>query len=191
MRHVFYAILILLFLFFSISCNRQESELQKVKIPIWSKEAIEKEVGTVFTYEQTIMMKPPFYKGSMPLGFIAGKEPFAMSEMITIYHDFGDFRNTFIYVDPRMKFSGIAEGVITTDRSGRLLAEARILRLISNETKQLQGIEIEEFHYGKDSKLKFKCKSQIDFPMGFKQKEVEGVGKKQKDYYFIWPVRSF
>ena len=169
----------------------QESELQEGKTPIWSETELEKTGGAVVTYEETINIRPLFYTGSMPLKLISGKKFLAMNEMITLYRDFEGFRNTFIYVNPSMAFSGIAEGARTTDASGRLLAEARLLRLISGENKQLQGIEIEEFHYSANGRLQFQCKSRIDFPMGVKQTETEQMGEKTRDYYFIWPVTNF
>src|SRR5712692_1967811 len=132
-----------IFVLSQASCNTQEADLRGVKTPIWSKDVLEKQESAMLTYKTTIQVKPPFYNGAMPLTLTAGKKPMAMNEMINVYFDFGDFRNIFIYTDPTMLFSGIAEGAITTDRSGKLLAEARMVRLVSRESKQLQGIEIE------------------------------------------------
>jgi len=173
------------------SCKSQDPALSGLKTPMWSEDVVRKQPQAALTYETTLQMKPPFFTGSMPLQFTAGKalQGFDPSEMTNVYFDFGDFRNTFIYVDPRMLYSGMAEGAVTADSSGRLLAEARLLRMLPEGGGQLQALEIEEYQY-KDGKVVFRCKSKFDFPMGFKQSESEAVGKKQRDYYFIWPVAN-
>jgi hypothetical protein len=79
-----------------------------------------------------------------------------------------------------------ADGARTNDSSGKLLAEAKLLRLVKGE-----GIYIEERHYGVDGKVAFQCISFVEFRSGFKKEETDGVGKKQRDYYFLWPVRPF
>lgn len=174
----------------AFSCRNQDEELQKAQTPIWREINLERLEGPTVTYEETVNIQPTFYKGSMPLSFRATKKLFDRVWKISLYQEFEEFRNTFIYPDRKIAFSGIASGARTTDASGRLLAEARLLRLISEETEQLQGIEIEEFHYDTNGRFKFKCKSKIDFRMGFKSAETERIGKKTRDYYFIWPVES-
>jgi len=181
---------------FQVSCSAPAADLPELDLPgletpIWSEDDLGKQESAILLYETTVQMKPPFYKGSMPISFVAGKKPMAVGEMTNAYFDFGDFSNDFVYLDPAMQFSGIAQGAVTTDRSGRLLAEARMVRLLSDKGNQFQGIEIEEFHYNKDGGLVFTCTSTIDFPQGFKQSESNVLGKKQRDYYFIWPVRGF
>lgn len=207
MKPKFSSVLIFLFLFAPLSSKGQESELRKIKTPIWSKDAIQPPQRAVLEFQTTISPRPPFYKGSMPLKFKGGEEVYASNMMAALYCDFEGFRNTFIYLDVIMRFSGIAEGARTTDSSGRLLAEARLTRRpfsaewgpvpkrtepsISDKKKQVKEIEIEEFHYDKNGKLIFKCISQIDFATGVKQKEYKAIGKKQSDYYFVWPVGKF
>jgi hypothetical protein len=139
-----------------------------------------------FQYQETLNMKPPFYEGSMPLVYISEKKAIGMSEMITVSRDYGDFKNNFSYNDAAMKYSGIADGARTSDPAGRLLAEASLIKLIKGE-----GIQIEEKHYGSDGKVIFRCISLIEFGlMGFKKEEMEIEGKKQRDYYFLWPVST-
>lgn len=201
------SVLILLSLFATFSSKGQESELRKIKTPIWSKDAIQPPQRTVLEFQATMSSSPPFYKGSMPLKFKGSVELYARDMKAPLYCDFEGFRNTFIYLDVIMRFSGIAEGARTTDSSGRLLAEARLTRRpfstewgpvpnrsepsLSEKKKQVKVIEIEEFHYDKGGKLIFKCISQIEFATGVKQKESNAIGKKQSDYYFVWPVGNF
>jgi len=111
--------------------------------------------------------------------------------MINVYYNFGDFQVNFIYQEMPMMLIGMAEGAWVTDRSGKLLAEARMTRLLGGENKQLQGIEIEEFHYRDNGKLIFYCKSEIVLPTAFKEKETGQIGKKAKEYFFIWPMMGF
>lgn len=140
----------------------------------------------VFQYKQTLNLKPPFYDGSMPLVFVSAKKAIGQSEMIIIFQDFGKFKNTFTYNDVALKYSGVADGARTTDPSGALLADAKLVKLIKGE-----GIHIEERHYGPDGKVTFRCISLIHFRDGFKKEEMNVEGKKQKDYYFLWPVNAF
>jgi hypothetical protein len=140
----------------------------------------------VFKYQETLNMKPPFYDGNLPLVFVSGKKAIGQSEMITVSQDFGQFYNSFTYTDVAMKYSGIADGARTNDSSGKLLAEAKLLRLVKGE-----GIYIEERHYGVDGKVAFQCVSFVEFRSGFKKGENDEVGKKRRDYYFLWPVRPF
>jgi hypothetical protein len=111
--------------------------------------------------------------------------------MLNLFFDFGDFRITFIYKDALMRFNSIAEGAVVTDRKGNLLAEGRLSDTLATKGNQFTGVEVEEFHYDKSSKVKFRCKSEFDFPMGFKQKEKSKSGKKENEYFFLWSVRNF
>jgi hypothetical protein len=147
-------------------------------------ESEEKLAGpNILVYKEEILVRPPFYKGSMPLVVMTGKRPLGMGQMATVCHEFNGYRNAFIYSDPALKFSGIADGVRTSNRSGRLLAEAKLVRTIKDE-----GIEIEEFHYRQDGRVQFYCKSRFEFGTGFKMSETEVRGKKESEYYFIWPT---
>jgi len=156
----------------------------QVQRPSLGKPEEEVSQAQVFVFQETLSMRPPFYKGSMPLRFIAGKIQVGANQQVTLYQDFGQWRNAFIYEDPRNKFLGVADGARTTSPSGQLLAEAKLARII-----QGQGIEIEEFHYASNGEVRFYCKSQIDFTTGFKIVETDVKGEKESDYYFIWPVR--
>ena len=140
----------------------------------------------VFVWQETIHVRPPFYEGHLPLVVESGKKPIGMNEMITLYHAFDGWTNNFVYNDPALKFSGIPTYARTTDDNGRLLAEAKLLRIIKGE-----GIEIEETHYKTNGDVRFKCKSQIDFVLGFKTAETDTKGSKAIDYYFIWPVHNY
>jgi hypothetical protein len=192
MKKIFNFIIFLVLTISSISCNGQERKLRDIKTPIWTDNDLKKfEGGALITYDETINVPPMFYNGSMPLHFTSGKRFRGPEMMTTVYHDFDDFRNTFIYADVMMGALGIAGGARTTDRSGRLLAEARLSRMITSDTTGLKGLEIEEYHYNRNGKLIFKCKSLIEFPIGFKSKEYDLIGKKQTDYYFIWPVTDY
>ena len=184
-------IIILTCIIIPSSCQTQEKELQGIKTPIWEERGIFKDEGAVFTYEVTVMINPPFYKGSIPLIYHAGKKFLGMNESVNLFYNFGEFRNSFIYTDIRNALFGIADGAITTDEMGRVLAEARLLKATADESKQINGVEIEEFHYNESGELIFKCKSFYSFPGGFKQNESEKLGKKLKEFYFLWPVSNF
>jgi len=185
----------------------KEMELQKITIPIWSNNDI-KEPATTLEFESEVVGKtPPFYKGPLPLNYTGIKEYLAPDILPSFYYDFGVFRNIFIYKDGLMKGIGVAEGAITIDPSGKLLAEARLIdhpfsveritigeptieRKIDNE-KERSELTIEEFHYNKVGELIFKCKSLVKVDSGVKEREFETIGAKIRDYYFIWPTTSY
>ena len=182
--------MLLIVVSFCSSCAGQESELQKIKVPIWSKDALMEEYRQPIITGSHIIMKgqPSFYKGAMPLSCTIGQKHFPfdiVNKPITLYLDFGEFKNSFIYDKLTMINGGpaVAEGACTTDVSGRLLAEARLVRITED------GIEIEEFHYSPDGKLIFRCKSIMDYLTGFKEKETNVIGDKSGEYYFIWPSK--
>jgi hypothetical protein len=85
-----------------------------------------------------------------------------------------------------MQFSGIAQGARAVGPDGRVLAEAKLSKLLHGE-----GIEVEEFHYDDDGKVRFYCKSRIPFGLGEKQSETLVQGQKARDYFFRWPTSSF
>ena len=171
------------------SIPTQKSKLQQVKTPIWSDEDFEESYrklehavrGEVFMKDPDI--KPPFYESSKPLTYRTYNDPSWYHEyhfLVALCHDFGEFKNVFLYG----RSFPIAGGARTFDKTGRLVAEARLLRLIEGD-QGFEGIEIEEFHYGPDGKLIFKCKSQFDRHY-WKIGQTEVIGKKLRDYYFIW-----
>jgi hypothetical protein len=135
--------------------------------------------------EVIIYQKPPFYRGSMPLKFISRKQFVGPNSTITLEHRHAEWTNTYRYEDPVLFYSGIATESRTTDKEDKVLATARLSRLIKG-----QGIEIEEIHYNTDGQVVFKCTSTIDFGIGFKKTEDVTFGKKQNDYYFVWPVST-
>jgi len=114
------------------------------------------------------------------LEFEAGYPPSGLGER-PLFYDFGDFINYFVYQGT------ILVGAQTYDKEGNLLAEAIIIRYFITE-KGEQGIEVMEIHYAEDNPV-FKCKSLIDPYTGEKIKQMEEVGRRVRDYYFIWPMR--
>jgi len=77
----------------------------------------------------------------------------------------------------------------TLKLGGNVSAEAEIKNIIFDENGQFSGIEIEEVHYGVDGKPIFRCTSQFDRNM-VKIRELNIMGKKFEEYYFIWPTRG-
>lgn len=174
---------IVIFVIAISSCIDQTEELQGEKIPIWNAtdvKLMQIEKGSpVYTYNVKIRERPPFYKGDMPLEYIVVYPPWGINEY-PLVHDFKDFRNYFVY------YGSILVGARTyNEDSSTVMAEMRLNYTITNDGKQ--RIIAEEFHY-KDGKLIFKSKSEIDAYEGIKTKEIEKIGNKIRDYYFILPV---
>ncbi len=106
------------------------------------------------------------------------------TSFVDLAWDFGEFWTIFFYRDED-KLT-IAEGARTFDKSGRLVAEARLVGFLDKELDP-QRFEIEEAHYGPEGDLIFTCKSRFD-DLGVKIVQAEEQGKKRQEYYFIWAV---
>ena len=138
--------------------------------------------------------KPPFYNGPMPIqytSFVFDVIPSSMAMGmggIVVMDDYGEFKNLYVYPESMSeKVSGIPIGAVTMSKtSNEVVAEAKLLKHDSG------GIEVEEFHYnncagGAGCCLIFRSKSLIN-RFGYKEKEDETNGRKEKDYYFMWPM---
>ena len=142
--------------------------------------------SAIVVYKMTQHRKPKFYDGNVPFEYEAGKRRMGLNEMYTVYHQFPGWTTVFIYDDPDMKFSGIAQGARVIRRDGRILAEAKMSNLLHGS-----GIEVDEFHYDDDGNARFYCRSQFAFGLGEKQSESLVQGVKARDYFFLWPTSSF
>lgn len=161
-------------------------------IQIWSEDDLEvnklSSRGNIDEYRMMESVsagtKPPFYDGSMPLESKMIVNVIGTGRSLKITHELDSrFTNYFIYNNSALKINGTAEGAVTIDKfaNNKVVAEARFLRYIEGSE-----IEIEEFHYGSNGALIFKCKSRIDFA-GIKVNQTE-IGKKKSDYYFFYPA---
>jgi hypothetical protein len=125
----------------------------------------------------------PFYKGAVPLNYVVyyeGEIPtFPPPNAIVIY-DFYDlgFQNYFIYKNGYP----VPDGALTLDKLGDKVAEARAMGYVTYRNESF--LEIEEFHY-RNSILVFYCKSYIKD--GIKISEEKRIGKKEEEYYFLYP----
>ena len=160
------------------------TRLREIQVPIWKLEDVAKEMEPART-RSTMLTEPlPFYQGEKPLNFETRTEVVGMGLDTVLYHDFRhlNFRNSYIYPELIERLHRNPRGARTTDlSSGRLLAEARKL---SSSGQQM--VEIEEFHYNDNGILIFTCKSTIN-SRGYKVKERDVIGTKEREYYFMWP----
>ncbi len=145
--------------------------------------ALETKGSPVAVWQKQVMVRPPFYSGSLPLVYKEGKLPLGSYTTLITYQSFDGWRNVFVYDDKELVYSGLPSGARATDYAGRLLAEARFAILIKGE-----GFEIEEFHYDEKQNIQYYCKSRFDLGMGFKRSESSPTGQKAKEYFFLWPV---
>jgi hypothetical protein len=162
---------------------------------LWSKEDIVKSLqslsgmGGVITRQNTMEMAPPFYKGTVPFSYIdkAIYLPGGLGSTtidIPLYHEYPSWRTLFIYTSNMSAIEGLPDGAQTVDiQTGRVLAEAKRVSLV-----QGQGFEIEERHYGPGDELIFQCTSRISFGTGWKVRETDAKGKKDAEYYFLFPA---
>ncbi len=134
------------------------------------------------SYDATLLVRPLFYKGDMPLKY---KELLdRQRNLIVIAHIFSDWTTRFTYKDSAMESNGIASHATTVDSvTGKLLAEADLDELVPG-----QGIWIKETHYT-NNQVGFQARSFFPIgKLGDKQKEIILNGVKQREYYFIWPT---
>jgi len=202
MKRSFLFILLLLIVITFSSCisnnskNGQNDPFERMKTPIWTEndlEIIKYKDEMLSIHEITFFEQPPFYSGSMPIKIKNAKRviipgSYGGTEIAVIcLHDFGDFNNFFVYEEKKMLSFWLVGARTYTYNSGKpiLVAEAKIDYSINQEKRV---IELEEFHYGQDDKLEFYSKSEIDPYTGFKIEELEKMGKKLRDYYFIVPI---
>jgi hypothetical protein len=138
----------------------------------------------VVVSEVTLLMRPQFYEGSMPLVFKSIKKPEIGMGMgsATLIQEFDDWITFFGYADPSFEFSGIASCARTFNKSGEILAEAQ-----AEDIGNASSITIVEVHYNSDGSPRFWSRSEFD-QRGQKTGEVEAHGHKERDYYFIWPA---
>jgi len=140
--------------------------------------------GFVFVQE-SLARKPPFFNGSPPVEFKARMGAGGLNGSLVIYGmTFHSFRNVFMYLADSI-YTGIPFGGVSYDNNGVRRAEAKLI----DSNNGNGSLVIEELHYSVDRKPIFHCKSNISLMTGFKKSEFATEGVKEKDYYFIWPVR--
>ena len=168
--------------------KRQLEQIQAESYPLWHHTDLElnKYKGAALVYNHTLNMEPKYYDGSMPLEYKGTETPgrgYTYGSSIMLRHTFNDFSNFFIYNQTR-----ILTGVVAVNNLNSLVAEARLNYFVdTSQGFNQQGVEIEEFHYGRDGKLIFNCKSIIDPNDGTKQSERDIIGNKERDYFFLLP----
>jgi hypothetical protein len=180
-------------------------------VPIWRGE--ETEITKLLSQQPDVPMdefevkfetneKVPYFNGSGPLTytFFAARgrraSPLHPWETFTgvLISRFSDFLNYFVYSDYGSPFrsSGIPLGARTyamgtfpaEHPNTDLLAEARIVSSKDGRSP----FELEEFHYDRHGKLVFHCISKIN-NLGAKVEEIKSEGRKEREFYFVWPVR--
>ena len=167
--------------------------------PIWkeSETEVAKLAGqtpnaTVWEVKETLYKKPPYFDGSAPITYTDLAAEFIPAAFAggsgrgVLVSRFRTFENHFLYSEDgaMLKFSGIPIGARTTSTGdGQLLAEARILSKRAD-----MAFELGEFHYDRQGKVRFHSISKID-STGFKIEEIKHEGRKEQDFYFVWPVR--
>ena len=171
-------------------------ELRRIKVPIWYYDDIEavkilkkcdKNLGLSIS-KKTVYGESLYYKKAILIDVsilyktkLKDTKRNLLSDLRQpVYYIFEDFTTYFVYgvtpMQPKLGISGAG-----TSENEKIVAEARLVRSLG------EGIEIEEFHYNYNEKLIFKCKSQFN-KYGLKISETEKIGKKIKDYYFLWPI---
>lgn len=160
-----------------------------IKTSIWKKTdlAISKyaESGKIREGLRTFNIKPPFYDGPEPLKIsmkaFPSPGPYSVDTILT--NEFDTFTNFFVYEN---LFT--IRGAQTYDKNGNLLAESRLEypppEIINTKEAHFY---LHEVHYYKNGNVIFGAKSELD-RSGIKIREVTAEGKKEKEYYFFFPL---
>ncbi len=168
--------------------------------PLWSKQdvlntgaLVKSTGGLLIQREVTLYLKPPFYSGQMPLQYktISKETGGGMmgSMAIPLSFDFGSWRVLFIYTDTLSLLTQMPAGAVAVNNENNtLVAECKIMKMLDTD-QQLTGFEIEEIHYDKEGKHPiFTSTFLVNYDDGFKTNEKNVKGRKEKDYFFIWPT---
>jgi hypothetical protein len=115
-----------------------------------------------------------------------------------VVHDHGSWENRFVYSgwnSPYQAFRqglqmwGIADGARAVVKgTQRVLAEARLIAP-PGPPYTIDGLEVEEFHYGPSGDLVFYCKSKFELH-GIKKSESDSQGTRSNDYFPYWAVND-
>jgi hypothetical protein len=177
-----------------LGCSPERAALNNLEDKeglLWSRSDFKKtdkeleEDSTIKIDMQGSGRKTPYSKNGSSLNYaVYGYFNQESNSFVDLAWDVGVFRNIFFYENEERLT--IAKGAQTFSKSGRLLAEARLLRFLDPDQKP-NRFEIEERHYGPEGNLIFTCKSQFD-DLGAKVGQSEEEGKKAEEYYFIWAV---
>jgi len=138
---------------------------------------------------------PRFYVGELPLRFdstviVNSAETVNPSVEVTVVHDFGAWRNLFLYLDATAASLGIPNGAQAVEaQSGRVLAEARLIRKLEKSAQGDYRFPIEECHYDANGVVVFKSISQFPYGTSMKVAETEAIGHKVRDYFYLYPTR--
>ncbi len=145
-----------------------------------------KETG-IFLYNQMVYVRLPFW--DKPLSYETGIRYITQDRTVVVMNRFADWTDDFQYNDTRLKFVGIADGATARTDQNKVVATAKLRRLIQDELDgSLVGVEIEETHFDSRGKISFSSISQFELPSGFKRFERVLVGKKKVEYFPVWPV---
>lgn len=168
--------------------------------PLWSKQdwkntekLINSTGGTLMEREVTFFVKPPYYNGQMPLRYTTlskymGGGGMMGSTNIPVIHGFDGWSNLFIYKDAQSLLTQMPAGALAVNNDHVLVAECKVVKLLSSNEHQLTGFEIAEIHYSNDGQRAiFTSTFTVDLN-GFKTKERDTRGKKEREYFFIWPT---
>lgn len=102
----------------------------------------------------------------------------------------GSWKVEYEYEDRMQAAQGIASGAKAVGENGVVLAKAKLLGLVSDENRNLMGLraKVEETHYDLKGRVKYRCISLYDFPLGRKSSETASKGIRHTDYFSTWPV---
>jgi hypothetical protein len=174
---------------------KAQHRLSDFKTPIWSDEQVQEEMSILSSrgYTQLALVRfktnpsdsstddeqPVTYTAAEPPGREAGG-----LEPRPVYYQFAGFKNTFVDVN------GQIAGARTTDASGHILGEARLVSKPALAASE-RGVEAEEFFYhpekvGKAGRLVGYRRSSVDLTQGRRIEELEIIGTT-KAFYEIWP----
>lgn len=135
-------------------------------------------------FEVTHHVSPLFYRGTTPFTYQSGMYEMSFSK-VAKWSEFAEFRIEY-GSEGRKHIPGVGASIpataIASSPEGKVVARAEVVELIKSS-----GFFVEEEHLGPGGEIVYTAKSFFVFD-GEKQSESEARGKKEKEYFFLWPT---
>jgi len=188
MRCVVMSIMMLLLVLFACAGNADRAALDGIAaekgLPLYADTDHNYE-GSLVVYHTTLYQKPPYYRGSSDLEYDKHVIPaiggwYGSSEQVKI-HVFDDFFITYIHEPGSANI-----GAIAADKKTREPVAEAHLEIYSTGEKGY-GFRAEEFYYDSEMRLIYYCQSEVEFGSMFKTDVLKELGRKQEEYFFLWP----
>lgn len=158
---------------------------------IATEKASKKPIGQgTLLFKETVYVQTEFAPPKGPWSFQTAID-FSLGGGYVVFNNFETWKDEFVYPDTLNKLQGLPTQATAKNKAGKILASVKVSRFITDAGfNQFVGVEVVETHFGQNGKVSFRCVSQFEHPSGLKRFEKVLSGKKEKEYFPIWPVST-